>query len=77
MTPQDYKDYKDYIVECHNPKAFDQTINQMGAMLQQNADGSYFEKAHGFYIMRVLGNAGYVLFAIKSQGYGKVIGEVV
>jgi uncharacterized protein (DUF302 family) len=57
----------DFLVECRNPKLFDQTIQQLGAsVLIKN----------GYYIMRVFGNAGFLKFAIENQGYGKVIKQL-
>jgi len=68
-------DYKDYLVECNNPKAFDETIQQLGkAVLHQNHKGEY-EKHDGYYLMRIIGDSGFVKFAIENQGYGKVIKE--
>lgn len=66
-------EYTDYLVEVANPKAFDQLLNSMGGMLQQNADDSYVKTPDGYYTLRVLGNPVYVEFAIKNQGYGKII----
>lgn len=66
-------DYQDYLIECVNPEAFDRTVQSMGAMLQQHSDDSYVKNKDGYYTMRVLGDPGYVEFAIKNQGYGKII----
>jgi len=69
-------DYKDYLVECNNPKAFDETIQQIGkAVLHQDHKGGY-EKHDGYYLMRIIGDAGFVKFAIENQGYGRVIKEL-
>lgn len=73
---QKKQNYSDFLIECYNPKAFDQTVNSMGAMLQQNVDDSYFKTPEGYYVMRVLSDPGYVQFAIKNQGYGKVIKQI-
>jgi hypothetical protein len=67
----------DYLIECGNPKAFDQTVNSLGAMLQQNADGEYVMYEEKYYRMRVLGNPGFLEFAIPNQGYGKIIRKIV
>lgn len=64
---------QDFLIECGNPKAFDQTVNSMGAMLQQDEKGNYVQYEGKYYRMRVLGDAGFLQFAIKNQGYGKVI----
>ena len=69
--------YTDYLIECGNPEAFDRTINSMGAaMLKQNADNSYPKTAEGYYTMRIIGDPGYIVFAIKNQGYGKVVNKL-
>ena len=68
-------DYKDYLVECSNPKVFDETIQQLGkAVLHQDYKGEY-ENHDGYYLMRIIGDPGFVKFAIKNQGYGIVIKE--
>lgn len=64
---------QDFLIECGNPKAFDQTINDLGAMLEQDGKGEYVQYEGKYYRMRVLGDAGFLQFAIKNQGYGKVI----
>lgn len=70
-------EYHDYLIECGNPKAFDETINSMGAaMLHQHSDLSYPKNIDGYYTMRIIGNPGYLLFAIKNQGYGRVVSEI-
>lgn len=62
----------DFLVECANPKAFDNTIQQLGAAaLIQQGDG--YLKKDGYHVMRVFGDSGFVEFAIKNQGYGKVV----
>lgn len=45
----------------------------MGAMLEQKANGEYVLYEGKYYRMRVLGNAGFLEFSIKNQGYGKII----
>lgn len=67
---------RDFLIQCGNPKMFDQTINSLGAAaLIQNDKDSYLQK-EGYYVMRVFSNAGFIQFAIKNQGYGKVIREI-
>lgn len=67
----------DFLVECRNPKSFDQTIQQLGAAVLINGgnEDNYIKK-NGYYIMRVFGNAGFLKFAIENQGYGKVIKQL-
>lgn len=70
-------EYTDFLIECGNPKAFDQTIQQLGAaVLCQNDDNSYAKNIDGYYTMRVYGDSGFVIFAIKNQGYGKIIKQL-
>ena len=68
------KEATDFLVECKNPKAFDQTIQQLGAAaLINSGNEDNYTKKDGYYIMRVFGDAGFLRFAIENQGYGKVI----
>ena len=68
------KEATDFLVECKNPKAFDQTIQQLGAAaLINGGNEDNYTKKDGYYIMRVFGDAGFLRFAIENQGYGKVI----
>jgi hypothetical protein len=67
----------DYLIECGSPKAFDQTVNSMGAMLEQDAAGEYVLYESKYYRMRVLGSPGFLEFAIPAQGYGKIIRKIV
>ena len=67
---------KDILVRCGNPKALDQTLNQIGAALVQDTDESYM-LVNDCYVVRVLnGNNSYIKFVIVHQGYGEVIGEI-
>jgi len=63
-----------YVDAKCNPKGVDSTLNQMGAALIQNSDGSYLLE-NGCYVMRILGDPGYVRFACEHQGYCRIIGE--
>jgi len=62
--------YTDITVECHNPKALDETVQQLGPAAV--IDGSWNGTT---CIVRVFGPAGYIKFAINHQGYGKVVSE--
>jgi len=64
---------KDFLVETRNPKALDDTLMQIGAVLVGGPD--YIMK-DGFYVMRVLGNPAFVKFACENQGYCKIIKEL-
>lgn len=71
------KQATDFLIECGNPEAFDNTIQQLGAaaLIDGGVKGKYIKK-DGYYIMRVFGDAGFLKFAIENQGYGKVIKEL-
>lgn len=67
---------RDIIVATHNPEALDRTMNSLGAVVMQDEHGCYQQDGQGRYIVRVLqGDPGFVEFAIKSQGYGEVMGR--
>ena len=66
----------DFLIECNNPESFDKTINSMGAVLCDNGNKGEYIKQDGYYLMRVMGDPGFVKFAIQNQGYGKIIKEV-
>lgn len=71
------KEYTDFLIECGNPKAFDKTINQFGAVLFDGGNkGNYYADKDGYYRMRVYGDPGFVKFAIQNQGYGKIIKQL-
>ena len=67
---------KDFLIECVNPKVFDETIQQLGAAVLIQIDKDNYKQKDGYYIMRVFTNAGFLKFAIENQGYGKVIKEL-
>jgi hypothetical protein len=68
---------KDFLVQCNNPKAFDETIMQLGAasLVMGHGQGGYMQQ-DGYFVMRVFNNEGYIKFAVEHQGYGKVIKEI-
>ena len=49
--------FKDFLVECANPQAFDRTINEMGAVLQQDGPDNYVVNEDGCYISVSVGDA--------------------
>ena len=63
----------DFLVDTPNPKALDATLQQMGAVLIGGPDN--FVQHDGHYVVRVLGNLGFVRFAIEQQGYAKIVGD--
>lgn len=69
------KEATDFLVECGSPKAFDNTIQQLGSAALINNVTGYIKK-DGLYVMRIFGDAGFLKFSIKTQGYGKVIREL-
>ena len=67
----------DYLIECANPKAFDNTIQQLGAAVLINGGvENNYTKREGYFVMRVFGDAGFLKFSIENQGYGKIIREL-
>jgi hypothetical protein len=68
--------FTDFLVSCGNPEAFDRTIQQLGAAVLMNDSKGNYPQQDGYYTMRVIGDAGFIKFAIESQGYGKIIREL-
>ena len=67
----------DFLIECANPEAFDQTVQQLGtAVLMDGGTKGHYIQKDGYYVMRVFGNPGYIKFAIEHQGYGKIIKQL-
>lgn len=67
---------KELIVETKNPKALDQTLNQIGGVVGQNSDGSYERVGKDQYAVRsISGDIGFIKFSIENQGYAKIIKE--
>lgn len=60
--------FTDIEVECGNPTALDQTVQQLGpaAVIEGSWNGRSCK-------VRIFGNPGYIKFAIAHQGYGKII----
>lgn len=63
----------DFLVKVGNPKALDQTLQQMGAVLIGGPEN--FLMHDGAYVVRPLGDPGFVRFAVEHQGYAKIIGD--
>lgn len=67
----------DFLVDTPNPAAVDQTLQQLpmgGAVLVQDgsaADG--YLRHDGHYVMRVLGDPGFVMFACEQQSYCTIV----
>jgi hypothetical protein len=67
----------DYLVETENPKALDQTVNQMSAaVVQDTSTEDGYKRVDGHCVLRALGNPEYVKFACEQQGYCKIVGEL-
>lgn len=67
---------EELLVETKNPSALDKTLNQMGGVVGQDSDGKYEPVKKDTYAVRSMsGDIGYLEFAIKNQGYGKVVGK--
>ena len=63
---------QELIVSVQNPEILDQTVQQFGSVVVQDARSDYSKK-DGNYVVRCFGNADFVKFAIENQGYGKVV----
>lgn len=65
---------RDLLVDTPSPEALDRTLQQMGAVLVGGGTPLGYERVGEHYVVRCLGNPGFIRFAIESQGYAKVIG---
>lgn len=63
----------DFLVDTPNPKALDATLQQLGAVLIGGPEN--FVTHEGHYVVRALGNPGFVRFALEHQGYAKVVDD--
>lgn len=68
---------KELVVQALDPAALDRIVQQFGAVVGQNADGSYHADHRGHYAIRRAdgGDLGFVRFMLVNQGYAKVIEE--
>ena len=65
---------EELIVETNDPNILDKTIQQFGGLVGQKESGEYELVGKNQYAIRTIsGNLDYVEFAIKNQGYGKII----
>jgi hypothetical protein len=64
---------KELLVKTPNPKALDQTSQQLGALVGDHPepDGSYVVRTFPPNDVKL----GFIKFAIKNQGYAEVVGE--
>lgn len=60
----------DLVVRTRNPEPLDQTVQQLGAAVV--VDGTFDGDTCR---VRVFGPTGYIKFALRTQGYGEVVGE--
>jgi hypothetical protein len=58
------------LVDTPNPEALDQTLQGLGAVLVGGPD---FVRVDGHYVVRALGDVGFVKFACEAQGYCTVV----
>jgi hypothetical protein len=64
----------DLIVKTGNPAALDRILQTFGAVVvQSDIDKPIYMQKDGGYVVRCFGNAGFIKFAIKNQGYGEVL----
>jgi hypothetical protein len=67
---------RELLVKTRNPVVLDQTLQPLGGVVGQHADGTYAPVAPEVYVVRAgRGAPGYLRFAITQQGYGDVVGE--
>ena len=65
---------KEILVKTENPTFLDETIQCLGGLVEQNADGSYRAEPDGSYVIRGT-DINFLRFAIENQGYGEIVGE--
>lgn len=66
----------DFLVETNNPAALDSILQSFGAVLVGGGgENPRYVKVRGYYLMRCLGDGGFVKFAVEHQGYAKVVGR--
>lgn len=67
----------DFLVETPNPDALDTTLQQIGAVLIGGGTPQRYLQIGDYYVMRVLGDPGFVKFACETQGYCRIVGPAV
>lgn len=68
----------DLVVEAGDPAVLDRTVQKLGAAaVHQDDDGTYASAGLNRYLVRCFGCADYVTFAIRHQGYGKVVSRQI
>lgn len=67
--------HTDFLVDTPNPEALDRTLQSLGVVLIGGGMPGGYEQVDGHYVMRVLGDPGYVRFACESQGYCTIVRE--
>ena len=67
---------KELLVKSKNPKALDETLNQLGGLVGQKSNGEYESVKPDTYAVRaVSGDIGFLKFSIQNQGYAEIVGE--
>lgn len=69
------KKFRDILLETDNPVAADNLLQQFGVLMEGGGknDPSSYVKEGKFYRARCLGDLGFVEFALKNQGYDKLV----
>jgi hypothetical protein len=67
-------EYTDVIIDSPNPEALDQVLQSLGAVVVGIGEGGPIRQQGG-WLVRVLGNVGFVKFACENQDYGMWVGE--
>lgn len=64
----------DLIVKTRNPAALDSILQTFNAVVvQSDINKPTYMQKDGGYVVRCLGDADFIKFAIKNQGYGEVL----
>jgi hypothetical protein len=64
----------DILVRATDPRLLDETVQQLGAAVVVGAPD--YVTVDGCWVVRVFGDAGFITYAITSQGYGEVVREL-
>jgi hypothetical protein len=62
----------DFLIDVGNPDGLLRTLTMMGATLLTDQDGEFLQ-IEGHYVMRALGNADFMEWSCKEQGYCTIV----
>lgn len=66
---------EELLVRTENPEALDSTVQHFGAAVLGGGTTRGYATEDGAYVVRCFGDAEFVAFAIRHQGYGTVVGR--